>query len=431
MKKIFLILFAFALGTPFLRGQNDSLVMRFTLEDCLRYAFGNNNTKKQMELDKKTQELNYQLAKESRMPNLNASASGSFSNNNDGSRFSGTAGINTGMTIFQGGQINKTITKEKLGLEQSELKVTQYDDKLSVQILEAFLTLIGNEELIKYQSSVMESSREALKQGEQKYSVGSILESDYLLLKAQFASDTNNIVETQASIIDNLLSLKVLLSMDPDEEFAVIAPDTALLHTLEIFPTKDEALDEALAYSPDLRISQYDIDIAKKSLRIAKSSYYPTVSLNAGITANLNEFNNFGSQKDQTFSEQVGISMNIPIYSRGTTRTRVRQSAISLERSELAHEQNILATKQTIVKEYQDLVSAYNNYKVSEQTKNAYEMSFLAYKNQFQYGSITTVELLQQQNNYLNALNKFIQNKYSFILQRKILDVYMGKEVTF
>jgi outer membrane protein TolC len=49
---------------------------------------------------------------------------------------------------------------------------------------------------------------------------------------------------------------------------------------------------------------------------------------------------------------------------------------------------------------------------------------------QFNYGKITTVDLLQQQNNYLNALNTYIQNKYSLVLQRKVLDVYMGKEIT-
>ncbi|MBQ6269415.1 MAG: TolC family protein, partial [Bacteroidetes bacterium] len=44
----------------------------------------------------------------------------------------------------------------------------------------------------------------------------------------------------------------------------------------------------------------------------------------------------------------------------------------------------------------------------------------------FKVGSITAVELLQQQVNYLNYLNDFLQNKYSFLLNRKLLDVYMG-----
>ena len=62
--------------------------------------------------------------------------------------------------------------------------------------------------------------------------------------------------------------------------------------------------------------------------------------------------------------------------------------------------------------------------------ENAYSKSFDAYNVKYQYGSITTVELLQQQNNYLNALNSYIQNKYSLVMKRKVLDVYMGKQIT-
>ena len=39
------------------------------------------------------------------------------------------------------------------------------------------------------------------------------------------------------------------------------------------------------------------------------------------------------------------------------------------------------------------------------------------------------MELLQQQNNYLNTLNAYIQNKYSLLMQRKILDIYMGRAI--
>ena len=46
------------------------------------------------------------------------------------------------------------------------------------------------------------------------------------------------------------------------------------------------------------------------------------------------------------------------------------------------------------------------------------------------YGSITAADLLTQQNNYLSALNTYMQNKYSFVLQRKILDILMGVPVT-
>ena len=416
----------FLLMFPLAMFAQDNKTLRFTLEDCLEYAFSNSYERQSMELSNKSQQLSYEQSKEQRLPSVNASLSEGFSNNSSGSGFSGSVGINAGMPIYQGGQINATIQQEQLYCEQSALEIQRYDDDLSIQILQSFLTILGNQELLNYQKSVLNSSREAMKQGKRKYEVGSILESDYLLLAAQYASDTNNIVDTQMEIESNMINLKVLLSMNPMQELEIVSPDTAIINTLSSFPSLEESVAQSLEYSPNLKISNYNVEIAKQSLRIAKSSYYPTVNLSAGVNTGHQNYKNIGEQLANQLSEQIGISVNIPIYNRGASKLRVHQSEIALEQQQLSYEQDMLSVRQNIVQEYQNMISSYNKYNVSKQTKDAYLKSFEAYNVQFQYGSITAVELLQQQNSYLNALNNFIQNKYSFILQRKILDVYMG-----
>ena len=423
-------LFLFLMLSSFmLKAQDDRLALRFTLEDCLEYAFSNSYERQSMELSNKSQQLSYEQSKEQRLPSVSASLSEGFSNNKNGSGFSGNVGINAGMPIYQGGQINATIQQELLSCEQSALEIQRYDDDLSIQILQSFLTILGNQELLNYQKSVLNSSREAMKQGKHKYEVGSILESDYLLLAAQYASDTNNIVDTQMEIENNILNLKVLLSMDPIIELEIVNPDTTMIDELSSFPTLEESVSQSLEYSPNLKINNYNIEIAKQSLKIAKANYYPIVNLSAGVNTGHSNYNNIAKQFANQLSEQIGISVNIPIYNRGASKLRVKQSEIALEQTQLSYEQNTLSVRQNIVQEYQNMISSYNKYNVSKQTKDAYLKSFEAYNVQFQYGSITAVELLQQQNSYLNALNNFIQNKYSFILQRKILDVYMGKGI--
>jgi outer membrane protein len=129
-------------------------------------------------------------------------------------------------------------------------------------------------------------------------------------------------------------------------------------------------------------------------------------------------------------TESLGVSMSIPIYSRGQTKANVKKSRIALEQAQLDYEQSALTVRQTVVQAYRNVVSAYNSYKVAQVKEEAYSKSFNAYNMQYQYGNITTVELLQQQNNYLNVLNTYLQNKYSLLMERKILDIYMGKNIT-
>ena len=428
-KKI--LAFVFFVSLVFSGRAQESNSYRFSLEDCIRFAFANSYERKSMELTSKSLETTYEQSKQQRLPNLSASVGENFSNNENGWSTSGNVGVGTSVTIYQGGNINNTIEQNRLSVERNEVQLERYDDQLTAQILQNFLTILGNQELLNYQIEVLNTSREQLKQGTTRYKVGAILESDLLLLEAQYYSDSNNVVDTRINIENNLLDLKVLLSMNPTDDLEIVSPDTDNLDGLkESLPTEEEAVNIAMDYMPDLRMSDYDIRLAEKSVDLARGNYFPSISANANVGMGILSFDSNGNSKWYGKpTESVGISMSIPIYSRGQTKANVKKSRIALEQAQLDYEQSTLSVRQTVVQAYRDVVSAYNAYKVSQVRENAYSKSFNAYNIQYQYGTITTVELLQQQNTYLNVLNTYIQNKYSLVMKRKILDIYMGKQI--
>ena len=424
------ILFLFFLLACSVMAQ-DSKSYRFTLEDCLRFAAANNYERKSLELAGNSLETTYEQSKQQRLPNLSASVGQNLSNNENGWSTSGNLGVGSSVTIYQGGNINNTIEQNRLNVERNEVQLERYDNQLATQILQSFLTILGNQELLNYQLEVLNTSREQVKQGRVRHNVGTILESDLLLLEAQYYSDSNNVVDTRINIENNLLDLKVLLSMNPTDNLEIVTPNTDNLDDLkDSLPSEEETVNLAMEYMPDLRMSDYDIRLAEKSVDMARGNYFPSISANANVGMGVLSFDSDGNSKWYGKpTESAGISMSIPIYSRGQTKANVKKSRIALEQAQLDYEQSVLAVRQTVVQAYRNVISAYNAYKVSQVKENAYSKSFNAYNIQYQYGAITTVELLQQQNNYLNALNSYIQNKYSLLMKRKILDVYMGKQI--
>lgn len=430
MKKIFTLTFIILAACSLMAQEHH--VYQFTLEDCIRYAFANSYERQSMALTGQSLEASYEQAKQQRLPNLSASYGQNISNNENGWGTSGNIGLGTSITIYQGGQISNTIEQSRLNLERNEAQMERFDNQLVTQILQSFLTALGNHELLNYQLEVLKTSGEQLKQGQTRYQVGAILESDFLLLQAQYYSDSNSVVDTRINIENNLLDLKILLSMEPTDELHIVAPATENLDQLrESLPSEEEVIQKSIDYLPDLKMGDYDIKIAEKSLAIAKGGYYPSISANANVGMGVLSFDGNGLQKWwSTPSESAGISVNIPIYSRGNTKANVKKSQIALEQAQLDYEQTQLSLRQSVSQAYRKVISAYNAYKVSEVRENAYKKSFEAYNTQYQFGTITTVELLQQQNAYLNVLNTYIQNKYSLLMQRKILDVSMGVKIT-
>ncbi len=200
---------------------------------------------------------------------------------------------------------------------------------------------------------------------------------------------------------------------------------------MRLLPTQAEAIEKAIATLPDLKLTQKSIDIAKSDLKIARAGYIPTISASASVgTSHLN-YDGFGGQLRDNFNQQAGISISIPIYDRSQTSMRVRQSKIKIEQAELEHRQTELELRQTVAQEYQDVVAAISKYDATDVKSEAYRNTYEAYSVQFRLGAITAVDLLQQQNNYISALNDYIQAKYGFLMKRKILDVYMGEKVEF
>ena len=427
MKRHLIFAFVFLCGSLFAQ---ETKSYQFTLEDCIRFAFANSNERKSMELSGETQQVSYEQSKRQRLPNLSASVGENFSNNANGWSASGNVGLGSSVVIYQGGNIRNTIEQNRINMERTNAQLEKYDDQMVMQILQSFLTVLGNDELLKYQTEVLKTSKEQFNQGQVKHNVGSILESDLLLLEAQYYSDSNNVVDTRIDRDNNLLALKVLLSMDPMDELQIVSPNTDDLEDLYTsLPSQENAIELAMDYMPDLKMSDYDIQLAQKSVDMARGNYFPSINANANVGMGILSFNPNETHWYNTPSESVGVSMSIPIYSRGATKANVKKSQIALQQAQLDYDQSVLNVRQTVVQSYQDVVSAYNSYKVSEKKENAYSKSFDAYNLQYQYGKITTVELLQQQNNYLNALNGYIQNKYSLVMKRKILDIYMGKEI--
>ena len=418
------------------QSQNASVPQTLSLEECIRYAEEHNYSLQSAGLNVNSSEISLKQAKENIAPSVSASVSQGLGTNHyqKSVGWNGNYGVSAGMTLFDGLYNYNNIKKSKLDVEQSDLELEQNRNQIRVSIIKAFLAIMMNQDMLTYQEKVLISSKEQMDQGEQQFRVGQILESDYKMLQAQYTSDLFNIENTKINIQNNYLTLKNLLSIDPGEEIAIARPDSAtLFQSLEV-PAMQEMLDKSKNYLPELKLRENDIASAEYDVKLQKSGYYPSLSLSAGVStgynnSNLTENLGWGTQLWHGLGENVGLNLSIPIYQRSQVRHSVQLAQLRVQQAELTQKDVSYQIDQELRQYYLDVLSAQNDYRVAEAQKDAYEANYNAYSFKFKYGSITAVDLIQQQTNYLNQLNKYMQAKYSFVLQRKILDVFMGLPV--
>lgn len=402
-----------------------------TLDECLQYAFGNSYERQSLKVaEKKAAETTTQ-AKSDRNPyvNLSAGENATHTGSESDVHVSGNVGINGGITIYQGGSITNTIKQSQLEEEDAQLKTAQYDNSLSIEILNSYLAVLKNEETLKSKVSIVETSKEQAEQGKKKYKAGNLLESDYLVLEAQYASNKTDTLDASISKATNLLTLKKLMSMDPTANLTLVEPDTSSIDALALLPSQDECVNKALETMPDLKLSKSAIEIAEVQTEITKSAYRPTIGASAGIGTSHRDFDEIGHQLGDNFYQQVGVSLSMSLYDRGQTKSKLAQNKYAKQQAELDEAQTELQIKQTVINQYQNVKLAYERYKMTKQRCDAYKAVVDVYNVKFKVGAVVITDLLQQQDNYINAINEYVQAKYSFILNRKILDVYTGDGV--
>ena len=398
-----------------------------TLDSCLRYAYEHNLTVRSATLGNESAEVNLRGAKMRYLPSISASASQGWDWSNPGGSGSNTNyGINGSLTLFSGLANLRNLQHSKMAAEQSQLRERQTENSIGVQIVQAYLTILMNEEKLSFQQEVLETSRQQQLEGEVKHKVGRILESDYMLLAANYTSAQSEIDNTSITISDNINTLNDLLYNTGDTLITIMPLDDTLRAASRSIPDFDSVMAQAMRSIPDWQISELDVKLAEINVDMARSAFIPTVSLNAGygggwLPAVTEPSSNFSDNSHLT------LGINIPILNSGSSYTQLKQSKIALQEAELRHQQDLIDIASMVEDVYIAMRQALNRFRSAEALMEAYKASYDIYTIKYTQGAVTTVELLQQQDRYLSALNDYLQSKYSYILAEKQLEIYTGR----
>lgn len=411
----------------------------WSLKDCIDYAVVNNITIKKTVLDKQTAEINYSQQKNNKLPSV--SGSGSF-NASRGATIdpitnsflnqtivSNSYGVDGQLILYQGNKLNLQIDKNAMLVSQSTLYQKEAENNIRLSVMEVYLQALYYNEGITIAKNASASSAEELQQGKEKFKNGALAQKDLADLETQHAANEYNVVSAQNLYAQQVLQLKQLLELDPSVDFKIQAEgldnaNTAIPDKQTVFAIATEAL-------PDIKIYETQADILKKDLAIAKAGFKPTLSLNAGInTGYTNTMNyKFSTQMYRNFSQQAGLTLSIPIFSKKQNKSNVTLAEINIRQNDLdktAASKTLYATIETAWQNAKANQAQQNSAQVArDNAKQAYELA----RKKYDFGGLTTTELSVSRNTYLNAEQTYLQTKYLAVLYMSLLDFYQGKSI--
>jgi len=430
------------LGSPKTFAQDSSMLkpgFNWNLQDCIDYAKKNNIQINTLRL---TQQINNQdllLAKAAKYPNLFGGMAQSFTHSTNAnpvvggfqtqSSFSSTYSLTSSWTIYNGGTLNYNIKLQNLDLQSAALNVTVAVNSLILQITTDYLNILLAKENIVYVEDLVKTSQAQWDQGKQQYNAGSIAKNALVELEAQNATDKYNLVTAQGVYRQNVLNLKQLLQLPSGYAMEVAVPDTIIATAL--VPSLEEAQSQALATRPEIKNAELAVDVAKMNLKIARAQLLPLAVISSGLATGYsnNEKIEYLKQLDDNFYQRIGLNLTIPIFNNRIYRTQVEISKIEIGQANLS----FLGTKTTLSQEveqaYINVLNAQGQYDAAVVNLKASQESYRVANEQFKVGAANLVDLLQQKNLYVQALQAYIQAKYNAALNIAIYNFYRGEPV--
>ena len=420
------------LGWQFAAAQ-DSLKV-WTLGECLDYALENNIQLRQSRNDYLSGIEDTGEAKAALFPSLTASVTQGFTNYpspnvTDRNSYTGTYGLNAGMTLYEGGKLRTAVKRQQVQNRIDALSVEESANDIRIAIVQAYMQCLYAAEAVTVNRSTADASKARRDRAEAMWQAGSISKVDFAQLESQYASDEYQVVVASASLDNYKLQLKQLLELDITEEMNLAAPAIQESEVLSALPAKAEIYATALDAMPEIKRGELAVESAELGIRQARAGFFPSVSLSAGIGTGHMSGGSFesGSQVWNRFNENVGLSVSIPIFSNRKNRTAVNKARIAVSNSLLERQSLEKELLREVESAYLDAVSAQSQYVAAREKQRYAQQSCDLTDEQFRVGMKNTVELITAQNELTAARQEVLQAKYMALLNIELLDIYQGK----
>jgi len=418
----------------------------FTLLDIINKTFENNLFLQSQQKTVDLTEQDVKSAKSNYYPTL--TANGSFLNIDDRvavaplqPEFSVDANINLNQTIYsEAASAGITIQENLQKAQQANFSADLLDAVLESSNL--YFNALINKVNVKIQSQNLQLTRENLRIARQNFEAGQSGKSDMLRFESQLAQNTQTLIEAVNQLEQAFIRINQSLNQPVNTEIDVndavigegIFEEYSYTELAEMVdnPTLREPLvafliEEAKRNSPELESLDYNLKAVDRSFKLNSwGRIVPTVVLQANFNQNIDQWGTGSINPDPSNNYNVGINVSVPILDGFRNNIDRQTFKIQQEQLEINKANTALAIETNISTGVLDLINQIANIRLAEVSVRAAEESLDIVQASYSEGAVSIIQLIDAQNNFLQAKLSQAGATYNFLLTAIQLERFMG-----
>ena len=386
------------------------------------------------------------------LPNL---AAGGGYNYDRGNNFYASAGpevINTSrsqfnyqltssLNLFTGYYNYSTWKSAKLNQLMSGLSLERAKQQIELDVTQAYLQVVLDKKIVSLDSANLATSLKREDQLVALTDVGRKSKTDLYQQQAQTSSDKLLFINAQSRMQNDKILLFQKLRIDSTDNYDVadIAIDDN--PAAAQYGNREALVNEALQDRVDFKSAMLNTEYADWIIRKYRSGYLPNVSLSAGIYNNGAYFNSLSinGESAQPAAQEViptqlykytyglvGINAVWNIFDRYYTKSNVAMAKINADNAKIDLQDTRIGVVADVKHAYNDYTNAVQQMETVDKGLTAAQKAYEAVNGRYKEGATDFITESNAQLVLLQASENKIQASVNMMLQKKIIDFYVG-----
>lgn len=418
----------------------------YSLLDILNENFERNLSLQSQQKDVELSQQDVKTAKSNYYPDITANAS--FTNVDESvafaplsPEFSTDGNIQLTQTIYsEAANANITVQKNLQKAQEANFNTAQLDAILEASNL--YFNALVSKVNVKIQNQNLQLTKENLKLAKQNYEAGQSGKSDMLRFQSQMAQNTQTMIEAVNQLDQAFISINQLLNNPIDFELDVVDAELGkgvfaeynynqLAEILDNPLLKDPfvafLIEEAKNNSPELVSLDHNLKAVERNFRLNSfGRLIPTVALQGSYNQNFNQWGVGSTDLDPANNYNVGVNVSLPIFNQFRNNINKQTAKIQQDQLEINIQNTELAIESNVSVGVLNLFNQISNIRLSEVSVNAAKEALELVQTSYSEGAVSIIQLIDAQNNYLQAQLAQASATYNFLLNAIQLERFMG-----
>ncbi len=328
--------------------------------------------------------------------------------------------VSLSVSLYSGGKVDGTIGKAKYDFKVADLDLAETKQQLKLDATSAYFKVLQTRNLLQVRQESVDNLAAHLRNVQAQYEVGTVAKSDVLRSEVELANAQQNLIIAQNDYDVAIASLNNVVGLPLDT-------DIKLKEELKYEQSKltlDDGVKFALQYRPDVLQADYTLKGAQETVKVARSGFLPSVTLNG---SNNWTDDKFPGSKNSNWS--VYLSASLTLFDTNLTLSKVKEAEAGVVKASEQYRQTKDSVSLEVRQAYLNMKEAEKRIETSQVAVDKAEEDFKIAQVRYNAGVGTNLDVIDAQLALAQAKTNYIQALYDYNTSRAELDKAMGVAV--